>query len=96
MVVVVHKDPSAQPRYLSHQQSLGHSLQTPCVAFPAFPTNLEAFRDGYGAVPEQALPVSLPSPRGFLSLLLELAQIGAVPSVGFALGYPMLREAEVY
>lgn len=73
-VVVAHDqlpEPETDPEALP---------KTSYMAFPAFPTNLEAIRDGYQAVPEQTL-----SPRGFLSLLLEPAQIEAVPSVGFAL-----------
>lgn len=72
------------------KQTLRHSLQTSHVAFPAFPTNLVAFRDGYHCLLQ----------RGFLSLLLELAQIEVVPSVGFALpSCPWLshpREAEEF
>lgn len=89
-VVVVHEDPSARPHCLSKKQTLRHSLQTSYTAFPAFPTHLLAVRDG-----DQALPVSLPSPRGFLSLLSEPAQIGVVPCIGFALpSCPWLSHAQ--
>lgn len=79
-VVVVHEDPSARPRCLSKKQTLRHSLQTSYTAFPAFPALLLAVEDG-----DQALPVSLPSPRGFLSLLSEPARIEVAARVGFAL-----------
>lgn len=83
------KDPSAQPRYLSHKLALRHSLQTSSMAFPAFPTDLVPFRDGYRAVPWHFQ-------RGdFSPFSLELAQIEVVPSVGFALpSCPWLSHAK--